>query len=65
MFGWLWKSEGIEKVSLCKFCHIPLLKNDGQLKQKSDQKKLPNLLKKNQVKKKSCLVKQRKKKNKK
>ena len=52
MFGWLWKSEGIEKVSLSKFCHIPLLTNDGQLKHKSDQKKLPNLLKKNQVKKK-------------
>ena len=46
----------MEKVSLYKFTHIPLLKNDGQLRQKSDQKKkqLPNLLKnKNQVKKKN------------
>ena len=43
-------------MSLYKFTHIPLLKNDGQLKQKSNQKKkkqLPYLLKnKNQVKKK-------------
>ena len=29
----------MENVSLYKFTHIPLLKNDGQLKQKSDQKK--------------------------
>ena len=47
----------MEKVSLYKFTHIPLLKNDGQLRQKSDPKKkkqLPNLLKnKNQVKKKN------------
>ena len=34
MFGWEWKSGGMEKVSLYKFTHIPLLKNDGQLKQK-------------------------------
>ena len=34
MFGWEWKSGGKEKVSLYKFTHIPLLKNDGQLKQK-------------------------------
>ena len=37
MFGWEWKSEGMEKVSLYKFNHIPLLKNDDQLKQKSDK----------------------------
>ena len=37
MFGWEWKSEGIEKVSLDKFTHISLLKNDTQLKQKSDR----------------------------
>ena len=62
LFGWEWKSEGMEKLSLYKFTHIPLLKNDGQLKPKSDPKKkqLPNLLKnKNQVKN-PCLVKQRK-----
>ena len=29
----------MEKVSLYKFTHIFLLKNDGQLKQKSDKKK--------------------------
>ena len=55
-------------MSLYKFTHIPLLKNDGQLKQKSDkqpkkEKQSPNLLKnKNHVpKNKSCLVKQKKK----
>ena len=46
----------MEKVSLYKFTHILLLKNYGQLKQKSDQKKKkqsPNLLKnKNHVPKK-------------
>ena len=63
MFGWEWKSGEMEKVSLYKFTYTSLLKNDGQLKQKSDQKKKkqsPNLLKnKNHVpkKKKSCLVK--------
>ena len=37
----------MEKTSLHKFTYIPLLKNDVQLKQKSDKKKqLPNLLKK-------------------
>ena len=41
MFGWEWKSEGIEKVSLHKFTHIPLLKNDTQLKQKSDRQPPP------------------------
>ena len=36
-------------MSLYKFTHIPLLKNDAQLKQKSDKQKKcnhPNLLKK-------------------
>ena len=47
----------MEKVSLYKFTYTYLLKNDGQLKQKSDQKKKkkqsPNLLKnKNHVPKK-------------
>ena len=58
-------------MSLYKFTHIPLLKNDGQLKQKSDkqpkkEKQSPNLLKnKNHVpKNKSCLVKQKKNKKK-
>ena len=37
MFGWEWKSGGIKKVSLYKFTHTPLLKNDGQLIQKSDK----------------------------
>ena len=32
-----WKSGGMEKVSLHKFAHIPLLKNDAQLKQKKWQ----------------------------
>ena len=65
MFGWEWKSRGMEKVSLYKFTHTPLLKNDGQLIQKSDKqpkkKHSPNLLKnKNHVqKKKSCLVKEK------
>ena len=39
----------MEKVSLYKFTNIFLLKNDGQLKQKSDKKKKkqsPNLLRK-------------------
>ena len=30
-------SEKMDKVSLYKFTHTPLLKNDGQLKQKSDK----------------------------
>ena len=72
MFGWEWKSGGMEKVSLYKVTHISLLKNDGQLKQINDKqpkkkkKKKPNSLKKKSCKKKkSCLVKQRKKKKKK
>ena len=31
------KVEGWKKMSLNKFTHIPLLKNDTQLKQKSDK----------------------------
>ena len=31
------KSGGMEKVSLYKFTHIPLLKIDGQLKPKNDK----------------------------
>ena len=51
----------MEKVSLYKFTHTPLLKNVGQLKQKSDKqpkkkKQLPNLLKnKNHVPKKKII----------
>ena len=37
MFDWEWKSGEMEKVSLHKFIHTPLLKNDVQLKQKSDK----------------------------
>ena len=37
MFGWEWKSGEKEKMSLNKFTHIPLLKNDAQLKQKKWQ----------------------------
>ena len=50
----------MEKVSLYKFTHISLLKNDGHLKQKSDKQpkkkktQSPNLLKnKNHVPKKN------------
>ena len=47
IFAWLRvKSGGMEKMSLYKFTHIPLLKNDAQLKQKvtSNQKtKSPKL----------------------
>ena len=32
--GWKCKNGGIEKVNLYKFTHIPLLKNDAQLKPK-------------------------------
>ena len=32
--GWKCKNGGIEKVNLYKFTHIPLLKNNAQLKQK-------------------------------
>ena len=35
LFVWKWKSRGMEKVSLYKFTHIPLLKNDAQLKRKT------------------------------
>ena len=35
LFGWEWKSRGMEKVSLYKFTHILLLKNDAQLKRKT------------------------------
>ena len=61
---------GSEKVSLYKFIYILLLKNDAQLKQKSDKQKKkynhPNLLKnKNHVPKKNITSKQKKKKKKK
>ena len=73
MFGWGWKSEGKEKMSLNKFTHIPLLKNDVQLEQKKwqittkrkkEKKQSPKFIKinKNHVpkKKKSHLVKKKK-----
>ena len=37
LFGWEWKSGVMEKMNLNKFIHISLLKNDAQLKQKSDK----------------------------
>ena len=37
MFGWEWKNGEMEKMSLYKFTHTPLLKNDVQLKQKNDK----------------------------
>ena len=37
MFGWECKNGGIKKVSLYKFTHILLLKNDAQIKQKMDK----------------------------
>ena len=51
----------MEKTSLYKFTYILLLKNDVQLKQKSDKqpkknKQSSNLLKKNQVKKKKKIM---------
>ena len=36
-FCWKWKSGEMEKMNLNKFTHITLLKNDAQLKQKSDK----------------------------
>ena len=48
MFGWEWKNRGIKKVSLYKFTHTPLLKNDGQLKQKKSDKQPPKNKNKNQ-----------------
>ena len=36
---WEWKTREMEKMSLYKFTHTPLLKNYGQLKQKSDKPK--------------------------
>ena len=67
MFGWKWKSGEMKKVSLYKFIHILLLKNDSQLKQINDKQpkkkqSLNSLKNKNHVQKKSCLVKQREKK---
>ena len=53
----------MKKVSLYKFTHLLLLKNDAQLKQKSD--KQPKKKKKSPkfIFKKSFLIKQKKKKN--
>ena len=36
------KMEGWKKVNLYKFTHTPLLKNDGQLKQKTNKQKKKN-----------------------
>ena len=62
MFGWKWKREEIEKVSLYKFTYILLLKNDAQLKLKK-KNQLPKFIKKNKnhvLKKKSQLNQKRK-----
>ena len=61
MFGWEWKNGGMEKVNLYKFTHTALLKNHGQLKQKSEKKpkkikKITQFIKK----KKSCPKKKKK-----
>ena len=37
LFGLEWKGGGMEKMSLNKFTHIPLLKNDAKLKKKNWQ----------------------------
>ena len=37
LFGWEWKSGEMEKMSLNKFIHIPLLKNDTKFKNKRDK----------------------------
>ena len=42
LFGWEWKSREMEKMSLNKFTHILLLKNDAQLKQKKVTNKQKN-----------------------
>ena len=58
MFDWEWKSGGIEKMSLYKFTHIPLLKNNVILKQKCYKQPQKNAI--NQIyqpKKKSYLEK--------
>ena len=39
----------MEKMSLCKFTQIPLLKNDAQLKQKSDKQAKKKKKKKKQL----------------
>ena len=59
LVGWKCKNGGIENVNLYKFTHIPLLKNDAQLKpkkvinKKKKKNQSPNLLKnKNHVHKK-------------
>ena len=54
MFGWEWKSGGMEKVSLYKFTHIPLLKNDGQLKQKKVTNNHTHIQKKKKKKMETC-----------
>ena len=66
MFDWEWKSGGIEKMSLYKFTHIPLLKNNVILKQKCYKQPQKNAI--NQIyqpkKKKLHLVKSKKEKKK-
>ena len=40
--GWEWKSGSMEKVSLYKFTHIPLTKNDAQKVTRKKKKKKEN-----------------------
>ena len=58
----------MKKMSLYKFIHIPLLKNDVHLKQKHDKQPKKRNKAITQIfykkKKKSCLFKKKKKKNK-
>ena len=49
----------MEKVSLYKFTHVPLLKNDVQLKPKSDRQPKKKINHPNLLKKKSCLKKKK------
>ena len=66
MFDWEWKSGGIKKMSLYKFTHIPLLKNNVILKQKCYKQPQKNAI--NQIyqpkKKKMYLIKPKKRKEK-
>ena len=44
MFGWEWKSGMMKNMSLCKFTHTLLLKNDAQLKKTTNKKNKKNTI---------------------
>ena len=44
--GWEWKSRGMKKVSLNKFTHIPLIKNDAQKVTRKKKRKSSKFIKK-------------------